>query len=77
MSFLFEQAGVQKKVTECGQWYATAPKDELEQFFATEPGLKRDWDEKYGDRMDKLVFIGRGMDKAAIISQLDNCLAEE
>ncbi len=75
MSYLFEQAGVQKRLTECGQWYATAPKEELEQFFATEPGLLRDWDEEYGDRMDKLVFIGRGMDKAAITEALDRCLA--
>ena len=75
MSYLFEQAGVQKKVTECGQWYATAPKEDLERFFETEPGLKRDWDPEYGDRMDKLVFIGRGMDKEAIIEALDKCLA--
>ncbi len=75
MSYLFEQAGVQKKLTECGQWYATAPADELERFFETEPGLKRDWDPEYGDRMDKLVFIGRGMDKEAIIEALDGCLA--
>ncbi len=77
MSYLFEQAGVQKKVTECGQWYATAPKEELERFFETEPGLKRDWDPEYGDRMDKLVFIGRGMDKEAIVSLLDSCLADD
>ena len=75
ISYLFEQAGVQKKVTECGQWYATAPEEELEKFFETEPGLKRDWDPEYGDRMDKLVFIGRGMDKEAIIEALDRCLA--
>ncbi|MDE5793201.1 MAG: GTP-binding protein [Muribaculaceae bacterium] len=75
MSYLFEQAGVQKKLTECGQWYATAPEEELERFFETEPGLKRDWDPEYGDRMDKLVFIGRGMDKEAIIEALDRCLA--
>lgn len=75
MSYLFEQAGVQKKLTECGQWYATAPQDELEKFFAQEPGLLRDWDEEYGDRMDKLVFIGRDMDREAIIKQLDSCLA--
>lgn len=74
MSYLFEQAGVQKKLTECGQWYATAPEEELERFFETEPGLKRDWDPEYGDRMDKLVFIGRDMDKAEIIRMLDGCI---
>lgn len=74
MCYLFEQAGIQKRLTESGQWYATAPQDELERLFASEPGLLRDWDEKYGDRMDKLVFIGRGMDKDEIIKALDQCL---
>lgn len=75
MSFLFEQAGVQKRISECGQWYATAPEDELREFFEKEPGLKRDWDPEYGDRMIKLVFIGRDMDKNAITKALDFCLA--
>lgn len=74
MSCLFEQAGVQKRLTECGQWYATAPEDELERFFEKEPGLKRDWDPEYGDRMIKLVFIGKNMDRKAITAALDLCL---
>ncbi len=75
MSILFEQAGRQKKVTEAGYWFATAPADELEQLMETEPGLRRDWDETYGDRMIKLVFIGRDMDREAITAALDACLA--
>ncbi|MDE6754060.1 MAG: GTP-binding protein [Muribaculaceae bacterium] len=74
MSYLFEQAGVQKKLTEAGQWYATAPEDELQRMLATEPGLARDWDDEYGDRMQKLVFIGQNLDKEAITSALDACL---
>lgn len=74
MSFLFEQAGVQKKLTEAGLWYATAPADELAAMMAREPGLRRDWDEKYGDRMIKLVFIGQNLDKEALTEELDRCL---
>lgn len=74
MSYLFEQAGIQKKLTEAGKWYATAPEDELMQFMQTEPGLLKDWDDKYGDRMQKIVFIGQNMDKEQIIHDLDACL---
>lgn len=76
MSVLFEQAGVQKNITEAGLWYAAAPEDELRILMQTEPGLARDWDPEYGDRMIKLVFIGKDMDKAAITAALDSCLAQ-
>lgn len=74
MSVLFEQAGVQHKITDAGYWYATAPAEELEILMRDEPGLARDWDDKVGDRMIKLVFIGRDMDRAAIEAHLDSCL---
>lgn len=74
MSILFEQAGTQKSIREAGYWYATAPEEELIELLKQEPGLLRDWDEKYGDRMDKIVFIGKDMDKAAITEALDKCL---
>lgn len=75
MSYLFEQAGVQKKLTEAGKWYATAPQEELEQLLAREPGLMKDWDPEYGDRMQKIVFIGKDMDREEITRLLDSCLA--
>jgi G3E family GTPase len=76
MSFMFEQAGRQKQIKEAGLWYATAPEEELIQIMREEPGLLKDWDDKYGDRMVKIVFIGQHPDKEAIIKQLDACLAE-
>ena len=76
MSFLFEQAGRQKKLTESGFWYATAPEEELIALMQREPGLMRDWDETYGDRMIKLVIIGQHLDRHAITEALDACLAK-
>lgn len=74
MSYLFEQAGIQKQLTEAGLWYATASQEELIELMRQEPGLLHDWDEKYGDRMQKIVFIGQHMDKEQIIRDLDECL---
>ena len=76
MSYLFEQAGTQKQLTEAGLWYATASEEDLIELMRQEPGLLRDWDEKYGDRMQKIVFIGQHMDKEQIIRDLDECLEE-
>ncbi len=76
MSYLFEQAGTQKKITPSGYWFATAPADELEKLMADEPGLARDWDDVYGDRMVKLVIIGQHLDREAITAELDKCLTK-
>lgn len=76
MCYLFEQAGVQKKLTEVGLWYAAAPADELQQMMERDATLRRDWDEQYGDRMIKLVFIGQNLDRDAITASLDACLAK-
>ena len=72
--YVFEQAGKQVGLRNAGQWYATMPKPELEKFMAHNPGLRRDWDEQYGDRMQKLVFIGQHLDKELITTLLDSCL---
>lgn len=72
--YVFEQAGKQVSLRNAGQWYATMPKDELHDFLINNPGVMRDWDTIYGDRMQKLVFIGQKMDKKAITQLLDKCL---
>jgi G3E family GTPase len=72
--YLFEQAGKQFNIKNCGQWYATMPKDELKDEMARNAQLRKDWDEKWGDRMQKLVFIGQDMDRKAIEAELDACL---
>ena len=59
---------------EAGLWYATAPEEDLIRLMQQEPGLMRDWDEKYGDRMIKLVFIGQHLDKEELTRELDACL---
>lgn len=74
MSFLFEQAGKQKQISESGLWFATAPEEDLIQLMQQEPGLMRDWDPKYGDRMEKIVFIGQHLDKEQLAHDLDECL---
>jgi G3E family GTPase len=74
--YVFEQAGKQVGLRNAGQWYATMPKDELKQFMEQNPGLRQDWDEHYGDRMQKLVFIGQGLDKKALAAELDKCLED-
>ena len=74
--YLFEQSGRQFNITNAGQWYATMPKDELEQFKERNPCVRKDWDEQYGDRMQKIVFIGQDMDRKAIEAELDKCLED-
>jgi G3E family GTPase len=72
--YVFEQAGRQVSLRNAGQWYATMPKDELQQLMEQQPSLRRDWDDQYGDRMQKLVFIGQHLDKELIARELDFCL---
>ena len=74
--YLFEQAGKQMSLKNAGQWYATMPENQLAGMLRSDPTLAADWDEVYGDRMQKLVFIGQNLDKAYIKEELDKCLVE-
>jgi G3E family GTPase len=75
MSYLFEQAGKQMKLNESGLWLATAPKNELEMILKSQPDAMKEWDEEVGDRMIKLVFIGKNMNKEQIIKDMNELLA--
>lgn len=77
MCYVFEQAGQQKTVKQAGQWLATMPADQLAEIRRNNPQLEQEWDDKYGDRMIKIVFIGQHIkeQKDAIIKELDKCLS--
>ena len=74
--YVFEQAGRQTTVRNAGNWFATMPKRELEMMLERDANLRRDWDEFYGDRMQKIVFIGQNLDKALIKKEMDACLVQ-
>lgn len=76
MCYVFEQAGRQKTVKQAGQWIATMPKDQLDELLAREEQLRKEWDDKVGDRMIKIVFIGQHLQKEAICKELDKCLVD-
>lgn len=74
--YVFEQAGKQVSLRNAGQWYATMPQFQLREFLEKNPKVKKDWEEPYGDRMQKLVFIGQNLDKKEITETLDKCLTD-
>ena len=74
MSFVLEQAGRQINMSENGRWFASAPKKQLEEFVKKDPSIMKNWDDKVGDRMIKLVFIGKNLDREFIEGELDKLL---
>ena len=74
--YVFEQAGKQMGLRNAGQWYATMPEKELKPLLAANEGLRKDWNETYGDRMQKLVFIGQHLDREKITASLDEILVD-
>ena len=76
MAYVLETSGRQISAGYSGNWLASCPKEEQEEVLAQEPEMKKDWDPEVGDRMVKMVIIGRHLDKEKISADLDNCLAE-
>ena len=75
-AYIFEQSGKQKYATDDGDWIAAFPEEDRKEILAMNPDIAAAWHPVYGDRVNKPVFIGRKMDKAAIIQALDACIAE-
>ncbi len=74
MSYIFEQAGNQMQLGESGLWIASAPENEKNELIKENPEILKSWDSEVGDRIIKLVFIGRNLDKEDIKNELDKIL---
>lgn len=74
--YLFEQSGTQKSIRDAGKWFAEMPEEQLAEMMRRDKNLRRDWDPEYGDRMQKIVFIGQGLDKGEIAGLMDSCLED-
>lgn len=74
--YLFEQSGTQKSIRDAGKWFAEMPEEQLAEMMSRDKNLRRDWDPEYGDRMQKIVFIGQGLDKEEIAGLMDSCLED-
>ena len=72
--FLFETSGKQKNLKDAGLWFAAMPREQLRDLMERDAKLRRDWDPEFGDRMNKIVFIGQHLDKELIESLMDGCL---
>ena len=75
-AYIFEQSGKQKTAMDDGKWIACYPEIQKKMILKANPDIAKAWHPVYGDRINKIVFIGKNMDKKAIIKALDNCLAD-
>ena len=76
MSYIFEQAGHMIQEMQSGRFLASADQASIDRVLEKYPQVRKMWDPVYGDRMQKLVFIGQNMDRKEIEEQLDACLVD-
>jgi G3E family GTPase len=72
----FSLAGAVSSVTPLGGWWASVPRDR----WPTHPDALAEvagkWADPWGDRRQEIVFIGAGMDEAALRATLDAALVD-
>jgi G3E family GTPase len=71
----YGQAGRAARVTVAGEWVASRPEVERELYRMNHSDA--DWDDRWGDRETRLVFIGTKLDESALTDALDDCLATD
>ena len=72
-AYVYESAGRQTKLNQTGEWYSgKLNKKQIKYLIENDENFAHDWDEKYGDKLIKLVFIGQNLDKEGIKKELDN-----
>ena len=70
---LFEQAGRNSSVMAVAYWVAALDEEQQKECLDNDEDLKESWDPKYGDRVNQIVFIGKGYNKEKILSKLEEC----
>lgn len=76
-AFILEQAGRQVTIQPDGIWLACATEQDREEAFAQYPDLKDDWDDVYGDRVNRLVIIGQDLEKEEMTRELNSALSDK
>ncbi|MFB9276987.1 GTP-binding protein [Cohnella cellulosilytica] len=71
------QAGPSIQFGPAGHWLAALPREEREALLSEEPEAVENWDDRYGDRINKVVFIGIDLERERLIAELDACLLTE
>ncbi len=71
------QAGGVNSVSPAGTWWAAMPREDWGHPEGERPDEKPNWDARFGDRAQQIVFIGQELDEKAIRARLDACLLDE
>ncbi|WP_149589032.1 GTP-binding protein [Tabrizicola flagellatus] len=67
----FSLAGAVSSVTPLGSWWASVPRERWPAHPEALKELLSKWQEPWGDRRQEIVFIGAGLDEAALRARLD------
>ena len=79
-ALIWSQAGGSLRAESAGIWWSSMTFQERIQsisFVENQEEIEKDWDIRYGDRKNEIVFIGKNMDQELITKELNMCLLNE